>query len=92
VENAHALLLIERSNLDPKDKQFLKTHLDITSDNLNSMEAEILFLRDALERNKVLDFRVVTVKENLISKLENCKDEDLKRLISELLTYIRSFD
>jgi len=49
LDNTRAFLLLEKAELSKKDKEFLKIHIETYNDFVNSLQIDILQLKDVID-------------------------------------------
>lgn len=81
-----AFHIIEKSNLDPQDKQFLRIHIETLSEVNQALESHILELQDIIDHGQYLNFKVNQAKEILATL---CDDKEAVKQILERFKEMR---
>jgi len=86
--NKRAFFLIDKSQLNDKDKAFLRTHLETHKEIILALQTEIMSLKDALDYGKFIDNQIMVAKEELLNLLNEKDIENVKENLSILLRKI----
>lgn len=95
MENRRANFLINKSDMEKEDKDFLLKHLSISNDfeaslirEVNILKGEISKLRDEIDYGEHINDSLLSCKERIIGVLETSTDQELSKNLIDLLAYI----
>jgi len=89
MDNNRALVLIEKPELTDQDRRFLKTHIEVYGDAIQSLELEIMALKDTVEYGQFLDNKLLTAKEVIINLASSGEKEQIKANLELILEHLQ---
>jgi len=80
--------LIDKSTLSSKEKNIIRTHIEICEDEIDSLRAEILYYKDIIDYGKYINSNIMRLKEELLQYVVDTKEDNkLKESYNIILNF-----